>query len=354
MPGVRQEPSHLAAIPENPFQNYPVKSYSHKPNVIPSYVLDSISKYETHQKATLSPEELQQQQQLQDVYRYSGITDDPYIRSIGGSWYQFKESISTPMTYPKYKISRGTDHLDKYDWNSPWGGEERLRKEFGYSSDSDATKVPGLFSFFRSKDPDDDKPKTSATYWMQSSSRTQLKQRIKKIFMFDPLVPLILRIFTLIFCAVALALACSIFVFSNHEYNGRPVQQQASTIMAIVVQTCALVYVMYIAWDEYTGKPLGLREPMSKLGLVLLDLLFIIFSSANLSLAFNTMFDDEWVCEIYRNPDILNSLKLFPVISSICVRQRALASFLFVVLVTWVLTFTISLLRVIDRVNAPK
>ena len=54
-------------------------------------------------------------------------------------------------------------------------------------------------------------------------------------------------------------------------------EQQPSTIMALVVQSCALVYVIYIAYDEYTGKPLGLREPMSKMRLILLDLLFIIF-----------------------------------------------------------------------------
>lgn len=92
------------------------------------------------------------------------------------------------------------------------------------------------------------------------------------------------------------------------------------------------------------------------------DLLFIIFDSANLSLAFDTLFDTRWSC---RSPqgfgdgidDVsqrqARSISLFLIfifqtmrtIEPICTRQRALAAFLFLALCGWVITFTISVFR---------
>ncbi|KAI3402552.2 hypothetical protein KGF56_004644 [Candida oxycetoniae] len=319
-----------------------VSTYS-RVTTIPPYVLDSISKFYTHGGIH------------GDLSATFKASDDPYIKAIDGSWYQFKESVKHPTTYPGNKVGVDKEYLDTYDLESPWGGDERLKKEFNdYKEADNLSKGAGIFGYFRRKEKgeNDTRVISTAGYWM-GQNRSQLKPRLKKVFLFDPLVPLMLRIITLIFCVAALALACSIFIFSKHEYDGHPVEQQASTIMAIVVQTCALVYVIYIAYDEYAGKPLGLRKPMGKMRLVMLDLLFIIFSSANLSLAFNTLYDDEWVCQIYRKPGLVSYDGIFPIVSSICRRQKALASFLFVVLVTWVLTFTISLIRVIDKVNTP-
>ncbi|KAI5968500.1 hypothetical protein KGF57_000194 [Candida theae] len=314
----------------DPFRNVNVQTYSHRPNVFPVYVLDTVSK----------------------VNKPSDT--DPYGKDINGSWFLFKKSIFNPTTYPESE-EIDEKYLEEYDLNGSWGGDARLKEEFNHSQYQqlkEANKHRSIFSLFRrTKDPgeNDTKVRSTAGYWM-GENRSQLKPAFRKFFMQNPLLPLTLRILTLIFCAIALALACSIYVFSRSTYDGAKVGQKASTIMAIVVQTCALVYVIYIAYDEYSGKPLGLRDPIGKFRLVMLDLLFIIFSSANLSLAFDTLYDDEWVCEIYKNPHGLDT-NAFPVISSICRRQKGLASFLFVVLVTWVLTFTISLVRVIDRVN---
>ncbi|KAG5418111.1 hypothetical protein I9W82_004440 [Candida metapsilosis] len=310
----------------DPFRNANVQTYSHRPNVFPVYVLDTVSK---------------------------GNNDsvDPYGADINGSWFQFKKSIFNPTTHRTEIDQR---YLEEYDLGGAWGGDARLKEEFtDYQQLKEANKHRSFLNLFmRTKDPgeNDTKVRSTAGYWM-GENRSQLKPAFRKFFMQNPLLPLTLRILTLIFCAIALALACSIFVFSRNTYDGAKVGQKASTIMAIVVQTCALVYVIYIAYDEYSGKPLGLRDPIGKFRLVMLDLLFIIFSSANLSLAFDSLYDDEWVCEIYKNPHGVELANQFPVISSICTRQKGLASFLFVVLVTWVLTFTISVVRVIDRVN---
>lgn len=134
---------------------------------------------------------------------------------------------------------------------------------------------------------------------------------------------------------VALALACTIF----QESNKHDTPQKPSTIMAIVVDVFALIYLIYITYDEYSGKPLGLRSPTAKMRLVMLDLLFIVFDSANLSLAFDTLFDTRWSCRVPEGP---NDADLLP---DICSRQRALAAFLFLALCGWISTFTVSLFR---------
>jgi hypothetical protein len=111
-------------------------------------------------------------------------------------------------------------------------------------------------------------------------------------------------------------------------------------MMAIVVDTIALVYILYITYDEYTGKPLGLRSPKAKMRLILLDLFFIVFDSANLSLAFDALSDVRWSCKDANGLD-----GAAPRNRSICVRQRALSSVLLVALVAWIITFSISVLR---------
>ncbi|KAI5959493.1 uncharacterized protein KGF55_005321 [Candida pseudojiufengensis] len=357
---------NLPSLPENPFSNIHINSYSHKPNVVPVYVLDSISKkvtYEAKHNQNINQPNLQnnndndigeqQQQQLQQLQQESSThqqdskrdkielsfrgQNDPYLNSINGDWNLFFNSIQQPISYPKDYINIDPNILNEYNLNKEWGGDERLKKEFNNEDSANKqineSSTSKSFWHFISNTKDDGEHdskirKTTAGYWM-GSNRSNSRPAMKHFLLNGPLIPLMLRIITLIFCTIALGLACTIFVFSNDEYNGRNVSQQASTIMAICVQSCAILYVIYIAYDEYAGKPLGLRKPMSKIRLILLDLLFIIFSAANLSLAFNTLYDDEWVCEIYRSnyQDVNN---YFPVISSICRRQRALASFLFV------------------------
>ena len=105
--------------------------------------------------------------------------------------------------------------------------------------------------------------------------------------------------------------------------------------MAIVVDVVAMPYIGYITWDEYTGKPLGLRSPKAKIRLVLLDLFFIVFESANLALAFGTLTEPRGSCVDGNNGTSF----------AICSRLETLSCFLFVALVAWILTFSVSILR---------
>lgn len=150
------------------------------------------------------------------------------------------------------------------------------------------------------------------------------------------MVPLIIRMTVWFFSLIALALGGSIHKLSN-EYN-RP--QGPSTIMAIVVDAIALVYLVWITYDEYTGKPLGLRPAKAKMRLIFLDLIFIVFDSANLSLAFEALSNIAGSCTSAQINQLYD-----PANEILCGRQKALASVLLIALISWILTFAISVLR---------
>ncbi|EAU39139.1 conserved hypothetical protein [Aspergillus terreus NIH2624] len=118
-----------------------------------------------------------------------------------------------------------------------------------------------------------------------------------------------------------------------------------SALMAIIVDAVALVYLVYITWDEYTSKPLGLRSPSAKARLVLLDIFFIVFDSANLSLAFESLSTVSGACTVGE----INQ-EIAPKNDAICDRQKALACVLLIALLAWLTTFSISVLRLVERV----
>jgi hypothetical protein len=155
-----------------------------------------------------------------------------------------------------------------------------------------------------------------------------------------PLVPLAFRLTVLATSTIALALSASIY----HLTRSSMFEQSPSSIMAIVVDVIALPYIGYITWDEYTGKPLGLRPPRTKIRLILLDLFFIIFESANLSLAFQTINDPDSPC--------LDGNSRFSD-AGICGEAKSLAAILFVALMAWTGTFTVSIFRCVVSLLFP-
>ncbi|CUM64370.1 uncharacterized protein PRCAT00001972001 [Priceomyces carsonii] len=353
--------------------NAKVNSYSHKPNIVPPYVLDALS--QAHYKDQLNNTNVNANStdstatiraahsKVNDEDQFYSFANDPFVKSMNNNWHNFLHSVQQPITYPKDVINFDEKFTSTWKLNDSWGGDDRLKMALlgSASSDEDTLVKDDRSGFFskllyhrskeNSKDSDSPKVRSKAGYWMSDEKRADILPTLKRLFVQNPLVPLFLRILIAIFSLCALALACTIFVNSQRRHGDTKLEQQASTIMAIVVQCIAIVYVVYIAYDEYHGKPLGLRDPLGKMKLLMLDLLFIIFSSANLSLAFNTLFDREWVCEVFDDQNIYVKGIFTLTVSSICRRQRALASFLFLVLCLWVLTFTISIIRVIERVN---
>lgn len=295
---------------------------------------------------------------------------------------------STLNEHEKYMIRKEILH----DLSDDWAGEERLKAIYNLPMDSDfkfktqkdrkewanyvsrAKEVYYGKGFVKRKGTEQDNGlrtsndiysnRSHRIDWLEEFNRDKerwhkLKQKkmrkwmpkMNRLLIENQYLPLAFRIMIVVLSLASLALAVRIFQNSDAriEKIDATVSQQPSTVMAICVNSIAIFYTIYIALDEFSGKPLGLRNPLSKLRLILLDLLFIIFSSANLALAFNTRYDKEWVCTSNYMDD---GLYKYPRISYICRKQKALSSFLFVLLFMWVIIFIISIIRVVEKVSS--
>jgi hypothetical protein len=183
--------------------------------------------------------------------------------------------------------------------------------------------------------PMDQEEKEELTgFWLFSRRK---RARFHRALMNHPMVPLGVRMIVLIFSVLALSLAGSIF----HRSDGKSCVNNSSTYLAVIVDVVAIVYTCYITYDEYTSKPLGLRSHNAKMRLIFLDLAFIVFDSANLSLAFQALTDERWACRETTSTELITCAFS----QDICARQKALTATLLVVLVAWIGTFTISTLR---------
>jgi len=89
--------------------------------------------------------------------------------------------------------------------------------------------------------------------------------------------------------------------------------------------------------------------------LLLCDLYFVVFSAANLSLAFDALTDHRWACfdEKYTNVggEGRPISATCPNNPDICRRQKALSAVLLIGLVAWLITFSISVLRVVEKLR---
>ncbi|KAK3319256.1 hypothetical protein B0H66DRAFT_582568 [Apodospora peruviana] len=159
-----------------------------------------------------------------------------------------------------------------------------------------------------------------------------LYERVWQTILRHPLVPLAFRLTVLLTSIMALALSGRIFEIETRERNNNT-SERTQSIVAIIVDTLAIPYIGYMTWDEYTGKPLGLRSVTQKISLVLMDLFFIIFKSASTALAFEAL--------VFHNS------------KDIQVRQysQALTAFQTVGLISWTATFAVNVFRLVQRLG---
>lgn len=244
-------------------------------------------------------------------YDYSGgatIGENGQIEPRRESrWHTFSRSIAYPRGQGVDEEHVTPDWLNENhgDYSEPWRGK--------------------LDEYEDTEDP------------LRKKKRRQIWfKRLHNTLLESPIVPLIFRLTVWCFSLTALALGGSIQHLSQGFVHG----QGPSALMAIIVDAVALVYLVYITFDEYTSKPLGLRSPSAKARLILLDIFFIVFDSANLSLAFQSLSTARGSCTLAE----INR-EISPKNDSICSRQKALASVLLIALIAWLTTFSISVLR---------
>lgn len=122
-------------------------------------------------------------------------------------------------------------------------------------------------------------------------------------------------------------------IYVLEDEDKRESAERAQSLMAIVVDCVAIPYIGYMLWDEYTGKPLGLRSAVSKMSLIMLDLFFIIFKSASTALAFESL--------AYHSVEETTVRKL----------AKALATFMLIALISWTMNFTVNIFRTVERLG---
>ncbi|KAK7518273.1 uncharacterized protein IWZ02DRAFT_314523 [Phyllosticta citriasiana] len=243
---------------------------------------------------------------------------------VASRWRSFALASQYPnppsTANPSEVVSRDWMRENMKDLDAPWEPEE--------PTTPDPEKQPGFWLFTQDK-------------------RKRRLSKIHRTLMRNPYIPLIIRLNVLIFSAAALGLSARIFHLIDRKKDGYDCDAGSSTYMAIIVDVIAIVYLCYITYDEYTARPLGLRNPKSKLRLIFFDLLFIVFDSANLSIAFQSLTDSTWACVQPQGDE--NARRCYA--ADVCTKQKALTAVLLIALVAWLSTFAISTLRIVERVT---
>jgi hypothetical protein len=243
-------------------------------------------------------------------YRTShGLLSDHPLADRISRWTSFSKASAYPKEcWQSENVDRDWLKNNMTDYSKPW------------LADHDENDVDGGSGRYRA---------------FQIKRKTRYK-RIQQTILRNPMIPLVLRMTVFTFSTAALGLGGVIY----SRTNASGFSQGPSTLIAIILDVIALVYIVYITYDEYTGKPLGLRSAKAKLRILFLDLFFIVFQSANLSLAFQALSDPDGACKS-RNGGLDGS----GIDKGICSKQKALASVLLVALIAWLNTFCVSILR---------
>lgn len=156
-------------------------------------------------------------------------------------------------------------------------------------------------------------------------------KRVWNMVIRHSLAPLLFRLVVMITSILALGIAARVFQLENAEEQDSA--ERTQSVVAVAVDCVAIPYIGYMIWDEYTGKPLGLRSGVSKISLILLDLFFIIFKSVSTALAFESL--------------IYHSLKD----TDLQDLSKALAAFMLVGLIAWTMNFTVNIFRTVERLG---
>lgn len=178
-----------------------------------------------------------------------------------------------------------------------------------------------------------------AVDWNLDPNRGYVKERRAKRFtkriwdmaMRHSLSPLIFRLTVIVTSLLALAIAARIYELEEVLPPNLP--EETQSLVALVVDCVSIPYNAYMIYDEYTGKPIGLRSALSKVALVLLDIFFVIFKSASTALAFESV--------VFHGAldDAIGKL------------AKAMASFMLIGLIAWTMNLAVNVFRTVDRLG---
>ncbi|EHK21348.1 uncharacterized protein TRIVIDRAFT_78410 [Trichoderma virens Gv29-8] len=161
--------------------------------------------------------------------------------------------------------------------------------------------------------------------------KSALSKRLWNRFMRSSLSPLLFRLTVIVMSVIALGIAARMFDLEDKALGESA--ERTQSIFAIAVDSVAIPFNGYMIYDEYTGKPLGLRSARSKMSLILLDLFFIIFKSAGTALAFEHVVYHTFGDHIVRG------------------LAKGLATFMLLGLLAWTANLCVNIFRVVERLG---
>ncbi|KAI1767319.1 hypothetical protein GGR53DRAFT_483053 [Hypoxylon sp. FL1150] len=179
----------------------------------------------------------------------------------------------------------------------------------------------------------------------RQSRKTTLFMKSSNFVLRHPLAPLVFRLVVLITSIAAFAVAIVIFRREkNANIPNDSIPESSQAIVAIVIDVVAIPYILYMTWDEYTGKPIGLRAPAQKISLTLLDLVFIVLKSSSVALAFEAL--------VYHSSDGVSIYLDVASMEMVSLHlARGLAALTLVGLVAWILNFSINIFRLAEKLG---
>lgn len=347
-------------------QNNILNPYYLYPTTVPPYVLDL-----NFQKLRLNN------------------SKDIDIQYEDGDWGGFVNDVGVNVCYVKQKMVNDLNKEYLPNLNSNWGGEERLKaihdiplvyiKDFESNRErkewvEHINKVKRYFNNhhyfhhhrnYQNREANNQFKKysisSSAYYhnWIEEVNKEKAKwsslrknkfslwrPKLMDVFFSSQYLVLTLRSIVVLLCICTIVLVTQILGDINNDNGRNPMAlllQRSNLIMNLYINSLAIVYNTYISFDEFTGKPLGLRSPISKIRLILIDLLFIIFENTNFCFSFNSFTNNRRICGNNSG-----------VILLICQRQRVLTILIFVLELLWITIFAISITRVIEKVESDK
>lgn len=248
--------------------------------------------------------------------------DIPGSVSYGSRWAGFMEATiaNRPPVLTTSQRERAHALWEDYDAR---GAERRREMELGREHFAKQQQPP---------------PKTTREH-ISSCIQYNLKESAS--------APFLLRLFQLAMSTASLSLGAEIFqMFHNQQsiLRNPACKRGATTYMAIAVGASGVIYTACMAGDELLAPPIGIRKPSRKLKLLLMDLFFVVFMSANASLAWAALWADSFPCG--KGSDSCPNEEV-----GICERQGALIAVLMIAVIAWVGTLSMNLYRLVYTVE---
>ncbi|KAE8223137.1 hypothetical protein CF319_g3778 [Tilletia indica] len=179
--------------------------------------------------------------------------------------------------------------------------------------------------------------------------------RFRQFLLLNPFAPFAFRMINMSFTTATLAVA--IRIHETLRSIGDSSLVGSSPILGIIFAPLTLAHVFTQIYMEYFGKPIGLWSVRSKLFYTLIELVFVCFWSAELSLAFDNLTTSPLECccgasKLFRAEEAAEAINQNPErVGYVCRLQSTLAGLSFVSLLAYLIVLSVSLFRIFERLS---